>query len=134
MTLTNLNALSLEFTNSLLTDLTINDFTITACTSPTYTLEKWTNLRYYIPLIFSDIIPANCSLSLKFVNPHSILSTENGFLLNTSLYATLYETQTTAVLNAAITAEATKTSGTITTSTTAATISISLMNPNPACL
>ena len=125
------NSLLVTFEDTLYKDLKLSDISIQLSWSLnfTFSLSKWSNIRYYIVLKTSEEIPSNSQIALKFTT--KILSVYNSFLNSTTLYGVLYSTISSDT-NSTISAE--QTSSTAVTASTAAAVGFSMMNPNPACL
>lgn len=131
--LTNSNNLILTF-DSPLSSISINSITLTSCVSLSFTFEPWSLSHYYIPISYSDAIPEKCSLKIV-LNIYTIISIYNGILQTESYNLTLYSKPTPkeAVITQKV-LEAKKDSETKTRASTAVSISVSMLNPNPACL
>ena len=134
MTISSANDISLRFSEDLRNNLQSSDISITACIPMTFTMEKLSNAEYYISTLFTETVPGSCTTTLTFLIPDNIISIENGIIENITLSGFLYKGVTElAVKTSKVTAAAT-TSAAVTTTTIVTTTSVSIMNPNPACL
>lgn len=117
-----------------LSAISIDSIKLISCVSLTFSLEPWSPGQYYIPITYKDAIPEKCPLNIT-LNIQSIVSIYNG-ILETGLYNfTLHSKPITQeAVKAQTISAAKKTSESTTTASTAASASVSMMNPNPACL
>lgn len=134
MSLTSLNAINLLFTDELRTTLLASDFSISSCISLTYTMEQWSETRYFISINILVEVPANCTVTLTFKDTQKVISVKNAPLSTSSLSDSFIQSLTAEAAAAVTTAAAAEASASATTASTAATTSVSMMNPNPACL
>ena len=94
-------------------------------------LEQWTSKRYKLKLTYSSAIPKNTLLTIIFKkNIFSIYNSK----LSTQILTTSLKSEDQVLNNEDIESKSEATSSSVTVASTAATLSISLLNPNPACM
>ncbi|OMJ84684.1 hypothetical protein SteCoe_14141 [Stentor coeruleus] len=134
-TITGFNTGFLEFNEPPNRVFTSSDIAVETCTVFSYTIEKFTEKKYYVNLSFNKKVPNECYIKIIFVNPLNMISVKNGIMINTTFEDVLLPSvKTSYEVYMAQKASSEKMSISITSGSTATTISMSFLNNNPACL
>lgn len=129
------NTILVNFADPLLDDLQSNDLKIKDSDKNyiEFSLSKWSDSRYFIKPTIKSTIPSNYWVNVTFLHQKKTLSIYNSILSNLSLIGDLYPSYITqSDINTTLAAENVGT--VVAVAFTASSISVALVNPNPACL
>lgn len=128
---TETNQILITFSQPVPSTLTSSDFSITISISAKWTIEKWSNRQYQLGLEFNKKPTNSSTVEINFKNYEKVVSTTNGtleeYFYTVNLVEIIDDSKTLMDQAKAI-------GETVAAAAVSAVLTISVMNPNPACL